>query len=102
MPNYIVAYYVEEIPKMPEDPHRHMEKFQQWAEALGDALIDPGMPLGDTYTISTNGIASTERESRLSGFSIIESDSIESALEMAKSCPHVDIGTIDVAEIMGT
>jgi hypothetical protein len=37
---------------------------------------------------------------RLVGFSIVEADSIDAAVEMAKKCPHLAHGTIDVAEAM--
>jgi len=37
----------------------------------------------------------------MSGFTIIEAQSIEVALEMAKSCPFLDIGgSLEVSELM--
>ena len=37
---------------------------------------------------------------RLTGYSVVEADSIEDAIEMAKTCPHLNYGTIDVGEVM--
>jgi len=37
----------------------------------------------------------------LSGFSVVKADSMEAALEIAKSCPFLETeGTIEVAEMM--
>ena len=35
----------------------------------------------------------------LSGFSIVKADNMDAALEMAKECPHLEHGTIEVAEV---
>ena len=35
------------------------------------------------------------------GFSVVKANSMEAALEMAKECPHVELGgTLEVAEMM--
>lgn len=34
------------------------------------------------------------------GFSIVEAESMEAAVVMAQGCPHLDIGTIEIAEAM--
>ena len=34
------------------------------------------------------------------GFSIVKADSMNAALKIAKGCPHLDIGTVEVAEVM--
>ena len=33
------------------------------------------------------------------GFSVVKADSMDAALEMAKSSPHLESGTIEVAEM---
>ncbi len=34
------------------------------------------------------------------GFSIVTADGMDAALAMAKACPFLDMGTIEVAEVM--
>ena len=34
------------------------------------------------------------------GFSVVNADNIDAALTIARSCPHLRIGTIEVAEMM--
>jgi hypothetical protein len=37
----------------------------------------------------------------MSGYTIVEADSMDAALEMAKSCPFLDInGSLEVSELM--
>ena len=35
----------------------------------------------------------------LMGFTIVEAESMDAALEIAKACPHLEIGTIELAEV---
>ena len=35
----------------------------------------------------------------MTGFSVVKADSMDAALEMAKGCPFLDIGTLEVAEM---
>ena len=51
-------------------------------------------------TLSAAGVSDTDRGEPLTGFSIVKADCLETALEMTKGCPHLDYGTIDVAEAM--
>ncbi len=67
---------------------------------LGDALVNPGTPLGVTKVVSSDGVIDGERSGRLTGYSIVQADSMDAAVEMAKSCPHLEHGTIEVAEVM--
>jgi len=36
----------------------------------------------------------------LTGFSVVTAESLDAALALAGQCPHLDHGTIEVAEIM--
>ena len=46
MPNYIFAYYGEPTFESPEEGAKYMEEFMAWVGGLGDALVNPGNPLG--------------------------------------------------------
>jgi hypothetical protein len=51
-------------------------------------------------TLSAKGVADDGGANPLSGFSIVKADSMEAALAVAKGCPHLDHGTIEIAQIM--
>lgn len=101
MSNYVFAYYGEPRFKTPEDGAKHMAKWKSWMDGLGDALVNPGVPFKTPKTVSSDGVSDRGGGSnRLTGFSIVKAESMEAALEMAKRCPHLEHGTIDVAEAM--
>ena len=100
MSNYIMAYHGGLIIEPPEGGAKGMEKFKAWVGSLGDAVVNPGTPLGMSKTVSSGGVSDNSGENRLIGFSIVKADSMDAALEMAKLCPYLEIGTIEVAEMM--
>ena len=51
-------------------------------------------------TVSSKDVKDDGRSNRLTGYSIVEEDSIEDAVEMTKICPHLNYGAIDVGEVM--
>ena len=100
MSNYILAYYDGgKAPANPEVGAEGMAKFQKWLADLGDAVVNPGTPLGKAKTVSSSGVSDSE-SSYLTGFSIVKADSLDAALKMTKDCPFLEMGTIDVAEAM--
>jgi len=94
MSNYAFAYYGEPKFKSPEEEAKYKEKFMAWVGNLGDALVNPGTPLGKPKTVSSGGVSDGGGSSRLTGFSIVRADSMDAALEMVKGCPHLEHGTV--------
>jgi hypothetical protein len=99
MSDYIFAYHGGKKPESPEEGAKHMAKWKAWIAGLGDAVVNPGTPLGKSKTVSSGGVSDDGGSNPLNGFSIVKADSMDAALEMAKGCPYVDIGTIEVAEV---
>ncbi len=100
MKKFAFAYYSEPKFKSQEEGANYMKKWETWAGGLGKALVYPGVPLKRAKTLSSNSVSDDGRSNRLTGFSIVEADSMEAAIEMAKGCPHLEHGTVDVAEAM--
>ncbi|MCG7873866.1 MAG: hypothetical protein JAZ11_17440 [Candidatus Thiodiazotropha lotti] len=101
MPQYIFVYLGGEYPTSPEEGQKHFEQYQQWLISLGDAVISPAIPFKDTHTVQPGGQTSPGTISAMSGMSIIRADSMEQALEAAKSCPFLEInGTLEVSEMI--
>ena len=101
MPNYVLAYHGGNEPESPEEGAEMMANWKAWVAGLGDAAVNPGTPLGKSKTVSSGGVSDDGGPNPLSGFSIVKADSMEAALEIAKSCPYLEIdGTIEVAEVM--
>ncbi len=99
MSNYVFAYHGGKKPESPEEGAKHMAKWKAWVGGLGDAVVNPGTPLGKSKTVSSGGVSDDGGSNPLVGFSIVKADNMDAALEMAKGCPYLEIGTIEVAEV---
>ena len=100
MSNYVFAYHGEKMPVSPEEGAKHKAKCKAWVGGLGDAVVNPGIPMGGmSKTVSSSGVSDDVGSNPLIGFSIVKADSMEAALEMAKGAPHLEIGTVEVAEV---
>ncbi len=100
MPNYVLAYHGGKKPETPEEGAKHMARWKDWLAGLGDAVVNPGTPLGKSKTVSTDGVTDDGGPNPLGGFTIVTADDMDAALEMAKACPFVEMGTIEVAQVM--
>jgi len=97
MPNYILAYHPD---PQADQSAGDRDKWEAWATGLGDAIVNPGTPLKDSKTVSANGVMDGGGPNPLMGFSVVRAESLDAAIEMAKACPFLAIGTIEVAEMM--
>ena len=98
MPEYVIAYHGGKMPATPEEGKKHREKWQAWIGALGDAVVNPGTPLGKSKIVSSDGV-SDAGPNALSGFAIVKADNMDAALEMAKADPFLAMGSVEVAEV---
>jgi len=101
MPQFIIVYFGGKQPATPEEGKQHQEKYRAWLGSLGDRAISPANPLKNTRTINPDGRVTSENTSTMSGYTIIETDSIDSALSISKACPFLEIGgTLEVSELI--
>lgn len=101
MSKYIITYLGSLKPMSQEEGQQHMSKYQNWLVSLGNSVISPANPLKNTNTINPDGSVTSGGTSSMSGFSIIEANSEEEALSIAKSCPYLEVGgTLEVSELM--
>jgi|SRR6516165_944135 hypothetical protein len=99
MTRFVIAYHGGRKFETPQEGAAYMAKWKAWMGDLGDAMVDPGMPLGAGKLISANGVSDRGAD-LLTGFSIVSAESLQAALELVHQCPHLDHGTIEVAEVM--
>ena len=101
MAQYIMTYLGGEQPASPEEGQQHFARYVEWLTSLGDAAISPANPLRDTQTVSPDGSVEPGGASGMSGYTIVEAQSMESALSMARSCPFLEIGgSLEVSELV--
>ena len=101
MSQYVITYLGGDQPSTPEAGKEHFAKYQQWLGSLGEAAISPMNPFKDTQTVNPDGTVSAGSTTTMSGYTVIEADSMEKALEIAKACPFLDIGgSLEVSELV--
>jgi hypothetical protein len=71
----------------PEEAQEGLKLWVAWSEKLGDALLDPGKPLGNAIQVTPDGTSPTD--SRIIGMSIVQAGSMPEALEMVKDHHHL-------------
>lgn len=74
-----------------------MARWGDWMNSLGGQLIEPGALVGKSKTLSASGITDDGGTSPVSGYSLVEAESIEAALTLIKACPNLVSDTIELA-----
>jgi len=101
MTQFVFVYLGGNQPSSPEEANKHFTKYMEWLSSLGESVISPTIPLKNTSTVSPDGTIREGGSSAMSGFTIIEADSMEAALEVAQACPFLEIGgSLEVSELM--
>lgn len=94
MKKYIVLYHAPTgaVEKMatatPSDAQKGMEPWMQWANMCGDKLLDMGTPLGMSQKVTKKGAVPSK--STVVGYSILQADGMDQAIEMLKNHPHLE------------
>lgn len=100
MPKYVFAYHGGKMPETPEEGQRVMAAGMAWYEKLGKAVVDGGNPVGPSRTVTARGVEANGGANPISGYSLVNAPNMDAAIEMAKGCPILDGGTVEVAEAM--
>ncbi len=101
MPRYIIVYLGGDQPSSPEEGKQHMASYMEWLSSLGDAVVSPANPLRDTRTVGPGGTVTAGSTTAMSGYTIIEVDSMDAALSIARTCPFLGIGgSLEVSELV--
>ncbi len=83
----------------PDAAQAGQEEWFDWIGSLGDAVVNPGMPMGPPTRVTSDGVAPGPTEGRLTGMTVVEAEDMDAAVEMAKSSPYIKYATVDVVQI---
>ena len=101
MPAYLLAYHGGATPEGDEAQAAVMTAWNEWMESFADELIDGGNPVAATKTLEADGSISDAPANHITGYSIVEADDMESAIDLARGCPVLaDGGTVEVSELV--
>ena len=100
MAQYIITYLGGDQPSSPEEGKQHFAKYKKWLSSLGDSAVSPANPLKNTSTVNADGTVTSGSTTSMSGYTIIEADSMETALDIARACPFLEIGgSLEISEL---
>lgn len=102
MPDFLYVYHGGKRPETPEEGERVMAQWGAWFEGMGADVLQPGNPVGQSYTVSAAGTVADGGANPVSGYSVVRADSMEAALKHAENCPMVTdgSGSVEVTEII--
>ncbi len=101
MGNFMIAYHGGNQPSSQEEGMAQMGKWKAWVEGLGDKIVNPGTPLPFSKIVSSSGVEEDTDPNAMKGFAVVKADSIEAAVDIAKSDPFLaNGGTIRVSQMM--
>lgn len=95
MSKFIFVYHAPQTPAdaappSPEEMEQVMGAWMGWAGRVGEGMVDFGTPLAGGVRVASDGsVAPSERQ--VVGYTIIEADSAEAALELAQAHPHLQM-----------
>ena len=100
MARFLYTFHGGKRPESKEEGERVMAQWRAWMGNLGDAIVDPGGPAGNSKTVTAKGVDDNGGANPVSGHTIVEAGSMAAAVEMARSCPILDEGTVEVTEVL--
>lgn len=93
MTNYLLVYTGGSMPETEAEGAAVMAAWGAWMGGLGDALVDGGNPVGASKQIDTDGSVSDGAVGTpATGYSIVQADSHNAAVSLAKGCPVLQAG----------
>jgi hypothetical protein len=99
MGNYLFAYQGGGMAETDEEREALMASWGAWFGQLGSAIVDPGNPFASSASVSAGGAVGDGASSGLTGYSVMQADSLAAASELAKGCPVLSAGgSVDVYE----
>ena len=89
MANYVLIFTGGGMPESEEKQAAVMAAWGAWYAELGEALVNPGNPFAPAAkNIASDGTVSDGPIGTMaSGYTVLEADSMESAVSMSKKCP---------------
>ena len=94
MAKYVLLYSGGSMPETEAESAAVMKAWETWYKSLGSAVVDPGNPMSAAKKIDVNGNVSDGPVGvMMTGYTILSAESLDAAVEMAKSCPVLQGGS---------
>jgi hypothetical protein len=91
MAKYLLLYSGGGMPESDAEREAVMKAWDGWFGQIGKAVVDGGNPTSGSNKVSADGSISAGAGD-VTGYSIIEADSLNAATDLAKGCPVLQGG----------
>jgi hypothetical protein len=94
MAKYLFSYHGGRMADTEEAQQAAMAAWGAWFGELGSAVVDPGNPIARSRTVGEGNGANP-----VTGYSLVEADSLDDAAAKAQSCPVLaNGGSVEIGE----
>jgi hypothetical protein len=106
MTKFVLLYNGGGMPESEAEQAAVLKAWEDWYTELGKVVVDPGNPFSPVAkSVKRDGtVIDGPVGTMASGYSILEAESLDAAVEMAKGCPMLagngDISIFEAFEIM--
>ncbi len=100
MAKFLYTYHGGKRPETKEEGEAVMAAWGAWMGGLGAAIVDGGGPAGPSRTVTAKGVEEDGGANPVSGHTIVEAESLDAAVAMARGCPILDSGSVEVTEVL--
>ncbi len=100
MPKFMLVYHGGRGPMPADESDRQRQRFMAWMGTVGSALASPANPVMPSKVVGREGVSDPDPSEAFNGYSVVEAEDLGAAIAIAKTCPFLDIGTLEVAQLM--
>ena len=98
MGNYVLGYKGGAMAETPEAQEAAMAAWGAFFAGLGSAVVEVGNPFGPATTVKADR-STSPLTGGLTGYSVVQADSLELAAKLTEGCPLFEAGgTVEVYE----
>ena len=95
MTKYVIVYHAPPMSPDASPPEAEvmksvMQAWMAWGETVGSRMLDFGTPLAGGVRVAPGG-ATSPSDRQVAGYTMIEAESFDEALELAKQHPHLNM-----------
>jgi hypothetical protein len=91
MSKFVLVYLGGTMAESPAEQEAVMQKWMGWFDSIGPSILDGGNPFAGSTAVSSNG-RSDQTKSQLTGYSIVEAESLDAAASLVEKCPVLESG----------
>jgi len=91
MAKFLYVYYGGKMETDPEKQKESMDAWMKWFGGLGKAVVDAGNPTMPGKMVTKAGSKDISGDS-ITGYSVVQADSLDAALKIAKGSPQLTAG----------